>query len=126
MANDFTDNKQHVLIFKTRAGDMVVGTDKLNEVSAQDWFREFLNLGRVNYGREPEYEAPRQAPPVRAPPVQQAYQQPQPQQVPPQVQPRRLPQSFLDVTPDMMEMRIWESLTPEQQQQWTAKYNPRS
>jgi DNA-binding protein H-NS len=36
--------------------------------------------------------------------------------------PRRLPQSFMELNPDTMTESIWNSLNPEQQQQWLTYY----
>jgi len=42
--------------------------------------------------------------------------------VPPMQAPRRLPQSFMELNPDTMTEPIWNSLNPEQQQQWLTYY----
>jgi len=132
VSNEYTYDKRHVLIFRTQSGEMIVGTNDLIDVSNQDWFREFLAIGRAPRRdmRDPQetfYQERPQAPPMVAP---RPVQQPQPprqtvaQQMGQYQQPRpSMPSSFLDLTPQEMTMPMWESLNAQQQAQWMSRYN---
>jgi len=100
------DAKQHVFVLRSRNGEVVVGTDNLKELSTTDWFREFLGLDLV-----------------RAVPKEVREEQVQRVATPLSPLGRRIPSpSFLDVVPDKMSQQMWDSLSPEQQQQWLTKY----
>jgi hypothetical protein len=145
MASEYTDGKQHVFVFRTGAGELVIGTNALREIAAQDWFREFLSLTEGVH-------VPQQVQPMqisqenvafaelqrevmelrrRQQQLQQAVQVPQQTQLQPIVQEATqqmrspIPRRFLDITPDVMTKEIWESLSTEQQTQWQEKYPPR-
>ena len=109
--DEFRD-KNHLVMFKTQSGEVFVGTNDLNELSNQDWFREFLNL--------------------RAP-VRSASVQPLPQQARPQapqmsrqqIPPRRVaPQgpAFSEFNPDTMTEQVWAGMSPDQQREWMSFY----
>jgi hypothetical protein len=147
MSSEYMYDKPHVLIFKTAAGEMVVGTKSIAEVAGQPWFREFMNIGGsvqlktevrpevsqefVELQREVQElrrrqvelreQQARQPTQVQIQPVQVQSQELSPQ-VP--VRSRTLPSSFLDVTPDIMTRDIWESFSNEQKYQWQQKYPP--
>ena len=133
-SNEFTVDKQHVLIFKTDAGEMIVGTNALREVVQQDWFREFLNLGgAVRQVVQPQnvqsqsdvsalVEEVRQLRERQNTLAQQAQQRPAPS--PAMVARPRVAASFLDIDPNQMNDQIWGSLNPQQQKEWQMRYFP--
>jgi len=134
VASEYTYDKRHVLIFRTQSGEMIVGTNNLTEVSDQDWFREFLAVGRAlrRDTHETRYEERPQAPPVPRPVNQQSPVQEQPPMRPQtvsqqmgqfQAQRPPMPSSFLEITPQDMTMPVWESLNAQQQAQWMQRYN---
>lgn len=127
--------KKHILVFITSAGDFVVATDNLDEVTQQRWFNELL----VTHGPPkivkseslPGLPSPPQPPPQqprlqpqRPAPVRTAQSQAQ-YDVSPVVNPVP-PSSFLDIMPDKMAADMWKSLTVEQQGEWMAHHNIRT
>jgi hypothetical protein len=146
MVSEYTDGKQHVFIFKTSAGQMVVGTNSLREVVDQAWFREFLSINSgVGYAQHVQpmqiaqdttafMELQREVLELRRRQAEIVQETRQAQQVTPIQQtiqqqdiPTRSPlrRSFLDVPPELMTKGLWESLNTEQQTQWQEKYPPR-
>jgi hypothetical protein len=135
-SNEFTVDKQHVLIFKTNAGDMIVGTNALREVAQQDWFREFLNLGgsvRQVAVSQPQANPPQSDVSALVEEVRQlrerqnalSQQVPRQSQSSPVMPPRpRVAQSFLDIDPNQMNDQIWGGLNPQQQREWQMRYFP--
>jgi|WetSurMetagenome_2_1015567.scaffolds.fasta_scaffold920278_2 hypothetical protein len=132
MATDYIGDRPHVLVFRTTAGELVLGTRSLSDVGQQEWFREFLNIQpqRVMVQTQPvvQQRAPevdmsyledlkRQMAQMQA--AQAAQVRPMPVPQPPK---RSLPSSFLEITMEQMDDQIWKSLTPEQQYQWQQKY----
>jgi len=147
MASEYTDGKQHVFIFKTSAGQMVVGTNSLREVVDQAWFREFLSINSgVGYAQHVQpvqiaqdttafMELQREVLELRRRQAEIVQETRQVQQVVPIQQTMQqqemslrappLRRSFLDVPPELMTKGLWESLSTEQQTQWQEKYPPR-
>jgi len=133
-SNEFTYDKQHVLIFKTEAGEMIVGTNALREVAQQDWFREFLNLGgSVRQVTQPQATLPQSDVSALVEEVRQlrerqnvlAQQAPRQSQSQPSLPPRpRVAASFLDIDPNQMNDQIWGGLNPQQQREWQMRYFP--
>jgi hypothetical protein len=115
--DEFKD-KRHLVMFKTNVGEVFVGTNDLEELSNQDWFREFLNL-RASVRQQSYPVSPQQVPPVQRMPPQQP-QMRQPGGIPP----RRVPQgpAFSELNPDTMKEEIWATMTPEQQREWMSFY----
>lgn len=133
MYESMITRKAHVLAFETSAGQMVIATDSLDEVANQAWFQDFLNIAgmRPQQRYVPQHREYPQPKPV--PSMQQAQMQPmsnmspqqQMQQMQQPVQPAVAPQqqrTFLDVNPFEMNDKVWNSLSPDQQNQWMLRY----
>jgi hypothetical protein len=123
-----------MLVFLTKIGEFVIATDNINEIADQGWFREFLQL----HG-PPRMEGPRSPQPAQQMRPANGYPQQAPQmsQMQQQVQydmmqsrpsvARQVPAStFLEIQPDKMSRDVWESMTPEQQQQWMSRWGLQS
>ena len=140
------------LSVSSEGNHVTIDTDALQELLQSDWFRQFLKLQPDrslvdNQFQEAVNEIARlqqQMSQMRQQQMQQPVQPVQPIQQPQRVQmqqarpadeliknitavpamasPRRLPQSFMELNPDTMTESIWNSLTPEQQQQWLTYY----
>lgn len=128
--------------------EMVIESDDLDSLSQADWFRDFLDVRKavpappqivrvvdqesqarlLEANRRIEQlqntlnqmQATQQPPRVQTPPQPLQQQQPPAQQ--PQAAPKRMPSSFLEIAPNMMDMAIWNSLSKEQQDEWKARY----
>lgn len=144
--------KRHILVFKTLQGDLTVGTDDIGELSAQSWFRTFLNIApevaRVvqtsvqesalaqRYAMEKRaedlaakeaelrvYEAQLRESAQR---IQRARDQPAApaaQSVAPIAQSSRVPQTnYFAITPDKMKTEMWQDMSNEQQQEWMRHF----
>lgn len=95
MANEFAD-KQHVLLFRTRSGELLLGTNRLDEVAVQSWFRQFLNI----LVEERQSAVPSSAP--ARPPVRSV--------------------NPMDIAPDAMNDQVWETLTADQRRAYYRKW----
>jgi hypothetical protein len=134
VSNEFTYDKQHVLIFKTGAGEMIIGTNALREVAQQDWFREFLNLGGSVHVQASSQIASSQ--PDVSQLVEEVRQlrerqnlltqqsQSRPVSSPAMAARPRIPQTFLDIDPNQMNDQVWQGLNPQQQREWQMRYYP--
>lgn len=122
MAEDIFSDKKHVLVFRTEQGDLLLGTNNIEDVSEQSWFQTFLNVQSVR-DVQVVRPAPQQQEQRFAPPQQQQQAPPQQQmqmRMPLRPQPRP---SFMDMTPETMTVDMWNEMNKEQQQQWLNKYN---
>jgi len=111
-------NVRHLVLFKTVQGEVFVGTNDLDELSAQVWFREFLNLRpqqvqSVRYEEPPRMSSPQPAPAPRPSPTSQR---------PMSGLPPRRQVAFSEYNPDTMTEQIWNGMTAEQQQAWMQFY----
>ena len=112
--------KKHYIMLVSREGlELAIGTDDLDEVSRQYWFRKFV---------EPEayYEPPRREPRRELPPAPAPMPAPAP--IPEPVQQRApsqgIPSSFIDINPNEMTDNIWNALTEDQKVAYSNKWAP--
>ena len=108
MVDDYLANKKHVVLFRSRSGDILIGTDNLADLTRQDWFREFLNLSQLR--EDSRYEAKKP-------------QQPQQSQPEVQVPKEKFIVNFMDIGPDEMTQQVWGSQSVEAQNRWMAKWS---
>jgi len=110
--------KKHYIMLVSRDGmELAIGTDDLDEVSRQSWFRRFTEPTRY---QEPDYPRERPAPRAPAPAPAPA---PVPQRQAP-AQRQEAPSSFIDINPNEMTDTIWGALTEDQKVAYSNKWAP--
>ena len=131
--------KKHVFKFKTMNGELVVGTDDIDEFSRQSWVNAFFGhqipVVRkevvVDTSLDVEMRAQQLAQKIVQDIMQKQMLQQQAPQAPVQspiqrpVQPQQpLPsrEDYLSITPDKISEVMWDQLTPQEQEAYTRKY----
>ena len=135
--------KKHEIRFETGRGTFLLQTDDLADLSAQEWFREFLGLALERNQTQSVVQTEVRSKQIQqdlddlrnmvlelrqSPQSSQQHQvrqreeqvrvQPQPQSV--QAAPRLPP--YMDVTPDQMTEQVWNTLMPQQRKDWMEAY----
>lgn len=117
---------------------LLISADSVNEFSEATWFRQFIGLDAAKVAEPKQVEdtdllhvendslrrqldsMKTEVARIRNMMQQQPTRPAQPvQQAPPQ---NAVPPNFLDVTPDAMTNSLWDSLSPDQQAQYSNKY----
>jgi len=122
--HSFVAEKKHIMIFRTKTGDFVVGTDDLESLGRASWFKEYLGIDmneQIGTRRVARPSSPDDELKIVAEGVEKELKFAQPRPVPPV---RRPQPSYMDVNPNQMTQELWDSLTEQQKQQWYVAWLP--
>jgi hypothetical protein len=124
MANELRA-KRHIVAVKTTMGEILIGTDDLDDITSTAWFRDVAGLKNEvekQVVREELEEPPRMERVVPQP--RPASPQPVPRAP---IQVRRPPvqqqAEFTEYTPDTMPEQVWAQMNEQQRDAWLKFYN---